>query len=179
MVRVLREGFGVLHPLLLAGMPAAPTEDPLGSEQAHDLEPIEVEIAHPVRCEDDLADLVSRTLATLTGDDVLRDDDGDWHVATNGTVMWVRLLRGQPTIHAYAYLVRDIRSKGAATREVAILNRDAVMLRYVLDDDRLKVETEVKAGPFVPGHLIDAMNRLRYTTGQQAHDFAARTGGEA
>jgi len=89
----------------------------------------------------------------------------------------VRILPGEPTIRIFAVLVHDIRSLRAAAREVAILNRDATFLRYVLEGDLLIAELDLDAGPFVPRHLTDALARFHRATGRSVTDFASRTGG--
>ncbi len=91
----------------------------------------------------------------------------------------MRILPGEPTIRIFAVLVHDIRSPRSANREVAILNRDATFLRYVLDGDLLIAELDLDAGPFVPRHLTDAIARFHRATGRSVSDFAARTGGRA
>jgi hypothetical protein len=181
-VRVLREGFGVVHPLLLEGMPPAPPgADGQPSQPGHedDLEPVDPDTAYPVSNEHELVALVDRTFATLTSDDVVRDEDGDWPVRLQGRTAWVRVLPGQPTIRLFAVLVHDIRWNRVAAREVAILNRDATFLRYVLEGDLLIAELDVDAGPFVPRHLMDAIARFHRATGPTVTDFALRTGGRA
>ncbi|PKW25723.1 T3SS (YopN, CesT) and YbjN peptide-binding chaperone 1 [Phycicoccus duodecadis] len=178
-VQVLREAFEVLHPLLLAGMPAAPSgaEAPDSALARWAPEPVDLEVAHPVACEDELADLVQRTLQMVTGEPVERDQDGDWPYPLERGTAWVRLLKGEPTIRVFAVVVHGIRSRRAATREVAILNRDAVSLRYISDGNVLVIELDVNAGPFVPGHLVDGLARFSQAAAQQPMDFAARTGG--
>ncbi len=178
-VRVLREGFGVLHPLLLEGMPPAPPgADARVATTAHqNLEPVDPDTAYQVGTEDELAALVDRTFATMTSTATGRDEDGDWPVRFERHTAWVRILPGEPTIRVVAVLVHDIRSQRAAAREVAILNRDAAFLRYVLEDDLLVAGLDLDAGPFVPRHLMDAIARLHRATGRTATDFAARTGG--
>jgi hypothetical protein len=179
-VRVLREGFGVVHPLLLEGMPPAPPgadAHVANSDHGNDLEPVEPDTAYPVTSADELAALVERTIGMMTGGEVHRDDDGDWPVRFERHTAWVRILPGEPTIRIFAVLVHDIRSLRAAAREVAILNRDATFLRYVLEGDLLIAELDLDAGPFVPRHLTDALARFHRATGRSVTDFASRTGG--
>jgi hypothetical protein len=186
-VQVLREGFGVVHPLLLAGMPAPPdgadahtaSSDPTDVAPVQSFEPVEPDVAYAVTCEDELADLVDRTLATVMDERPKRDADGDWPVRYERCTAWVRILPGEPTIRIFALLVHDIRSMRSAHREVSILNRDATFIRYFLDEDLLVAELDLDAGPFVPRHLTDALARFHRATGRSVTDFAARTGGRA
>lgn len=178
-IRVLREAFGVVHPLLLAGMPSGPDGTEIVAPRTHgaDLEPVDLDGAYQVTQERQLAALVDRTFATITDAGIARDDDGDWPIALDRGTAWVRLLHSEPTLRIFGTLVHDIRHPRAATREVAILNRDATLLRYTLTSDRLFAELDLCASPYVPRHLMEAIGRFRNAAGQSAEDFAARTGG--
>lgn len=180
-VSVLREVFGVVHPLLLAGMPAGPdgpdslvTADPGGTEPRP--EPLDLDVAYTVESSDELGALVTRTLATL-GLPHVSDDEGDWPYDLGRTTAWVRVLVTEPTVHVFAVVVHSIRSARVASRELGILNRDAAHLRYVVDGDLLVVMADVPADPFVPRHLEGALRRVRRAAGRTASDFALRTGG--
>ncbi|GIL34009.1 hypothetical protein [Phycicoccus sp. DTK01] len=179
-VRVLREGFGVVHPLLLAGMPPgpeglAPTPPPI---PASDLDPVDLDLAHPVGSAFELVELVRRTMATA-GENTELDEDGDVPFAVGHRAAYVRVMDHEPTVRLFCVLVHGIRSQRAAQREVGLLNRDTVGLRFVTDHGLLVVEHDLLAAPFVPRHLVQAVERMRAAGGNTARDFALRTGGVA
>ncbi|QKE84399.1 hypothetical protein [Arthrobacter sp. NEB 688] len=179
-VRVLREAFGVVHPLLLAGMPPGPeglepTPSPI---PASDLDTVDLDLAHPVASSFELMELVRRTMATA-GENTELDEDGDVPFTVGHRRAYVRVMDHEPTVRLFCVLVHGIKSQRAAQREVGLLNRDAVGLRFVTDHGLLMVEQDVQAAPFVPRHLVQAIERMRGAGGNTARDFALRTGGAA
>lgn len=180
-VRVLRDGFGVVHPLLLAGMPSGPEglESPASAgAAASELDSVDLDVAYPVGNAFELMELVRRTMAT-DGENAELDEDGDVPFAVGHRTAYVRVMDHEPTVRLFCVLVHSVRSQRAAQREVGLLNRDAVGLRFVADHGLLMVEQDVQAAPFVPRHLVQAIERMRGSGGNTARDFALRTGGVA
>lgn len=179
-IRVLRERFGVVHPLLLAGMPPGPEglESPPETVTVTELDLVDLDLAHPVESADDLVELVLRTMATV-GESAALDEDGDVPFAVGHRTAYVRVMAHEPTVRLFGVFVHGIRSHRAAQREVGLLNRDAVGLRFVTDHGLLMVEHDLPGAPFVPRHLLQAIERMRGAGGNTARDFALRTGGVA
>ena len=171
-VRVLREVLGIVHPSMLVSRDRALTPDaPAGLVQRWGNA-----IVRP-RNADHLRAVVAATIASETGDEPGRDEDGDLVVRRGPVVAWVRCSRGEPMIHIFAHLVLEVSDPAAAQAEVTRLAQETPLLKFVLVEDAIYVLADLPASPFVPDHLRTTLRRVLGLTAEEMERVAAKVGG--
>ena len=177
-VRVLREVFGVVHPVFLAadGLevdPAAPAPSDTAVEHADADEPM----ATMPRGRDELQALVDDALTPYFGHPPKKDSDGDIPVVTDSTVVYVRVLSDVPAVHLFCRLVREVSDVDAARFETGVLNRDGWFVKFTVVDDAVMAELDLPALPFAPEHLRDMLGVLCGRVDAVVEDLIERVGG--
>ncbi len=125
---------------------------------------------------DGLRAVVEDTLRTLLPDRVDTSTDGSLIVSLGSLAAHVSIpdLTG---ICVYVPIVEKIGGRTRAAEIVADLNKHHLHLKFLLEDDRVKVESSIDAHPFVPAHLVRAIDRLTAFTSGLDEAFANNLGG--
>ncbi|XAS78288.1 hypothetical protein V3G39_17820 (plasmid) [Dermatophilaceae bacterium Sec6.4] len=123
----------------------------------------------------ELADAVEQTLEQVAPHLAHRNENF-FRIGDEEGAIRVRVDENPQLIWVFTTPVR-VRATSTATREVALLNRDAHFGRYYLKDGWLIAEVRLLANPFVPQHLMDTLTGLLDETRGLAQDFAWRTHG--
>ena len=169
MVQLLRDVYNVSSPVVLdAGTLTIPAPD----------EPQALfDTRKPIAADgtSELAVAVDRTLAEIAPQ-LDRINDNYFRLGESEGAITVRVDGDRGAVWVLQTPVRT-RNTSLATREVALLNRDAVYGRYYLNGGWLIAEARLSADPFLPQHLIDTITALYAETQRIAGDFAWRTHG--
>jgi len=172
-VSTLRSVFGVVHPAFLRSDDVVWVVDsPLPAGVAPQV-PVAV---HPV---DDahLALLVDRALTPVLGHAPERDSDGDVPVPAGSAVVFVRTDARAPVVRLFALMVVEISDVDAAVREVDVLNRDIVGVKFALHGDMVIASADVLAWPFAAEHLQAWVTHMCDAVSGHDRALAARVGG--
>lgn len=179
-VSALREAFGILHPAFLSlsgdihqvydnelvDEPAVPDSlFPMGADGI----PVSGTLARnwaiaeagPLAMPESpahLRQLIEQALAPVLGRRPLVDEDGDFVVAREGALVFIRVVESAPVVAVFSELVRGIGNSEAAVREVAELNASVEMVKFFLVGDRIVAGCTLPANPFVGGHLRELLD---------------------
>jgi hypothetical protein len=188
-VRALREVYGILHPAFLAisgdihyeldaeadvevpmpasALPLTPEGMPVSGTLASQWSLAEAgPIAMPESPEH-LRQLIEQSLVPMLGRRPLVDEDGDFVIPWDGSLVFVRVVDSAPVIAVFSQLVHGVLDIEAAVHEVADLNAAVEMVKFFLVDDRIVAGCTLPANPFVGEHLRDMLALV----GGVAHDF--------
>lgn len=188
LVRVLREGLGVPHPVFLRSeTQGSPPREPGGEDAAGSFVPAPRRsgpgeaspgpaAVYP-RDRDHLCRLVDEALAPLVGESPHHDEDGDVAVVSGSSVLYVRVLERVPAVEVFCELVHEVGDRQRAEFEVNVLNRDLRFGRFVLDDDRVLMTLTLPAYPFAPTHLREMLAMLTSSVDRLDDDLVRRVGG--
>jgi hypothetical protein len=188
-VRALREVFGILHPAFLAisgdvrqaydadaldlppmppsVYPMTPDGTPASGTLARDWA---LAAAGPIAMPESTAhlrQLCEQSLIPLLGRRPLVDEDGDFVVPWDGSLVVVRVVDSAPVIAVFSQLVHGVEDAELAIHEVAELNAAVEMVKFFLVDDRIVAGCTLPANPFVGEHLRE----LLMLVGNVARDF--------
>ena len=172
-VSTVRLVFGVVHPAFLYSDDVVWVVDsPLPAGVAPQV-PVAV---HPV---DDahLALLVDRALTPVLGHAPERDSDGDVPVPAGSAVVFVRTDARAPVVRLFALMVVEISDVDAAVREVDVLNRDIMGVKFALHGDMVIASADVLAWPFAAEHLQAWVTHMCDAVSGHDRALAARVGG--
>ncbi len=178
-VRAFRDVFGVAHPAFLSA-------DNLGEDTASQARVVEspattVESDEPLAItptdREHLQSLVDDALTPVFGHVPEHDEDDDVPVVSGTALVWVRVLEGAPVVHLFAALVRDVVDLERAAFEVAVLNRDVRLIKFVLVEDTVMAHVYLPALPFAPLHLRAMLDLMAQTVDKLDDDLVARIGG--
>ncbi|HYO39586.1 MAG TPA: hypothetical protein VER39_08015 [Nocardioidaceae bacterium] len=181
-----RQVFGVLHPRVLVSERLLPSDgggDDDVEDQAHSSRALgggvgaEALTGYP-QGHDELVDLVSRTLEQLYGDDLVRDEDGDFAISTGTVPVWVRVRHDKPLVRIFSFVVSSVRDVRQARIEVGILNRRQDFLKFVLGDGLITATCDLPAAPFVGQQLLWMIDQVAEQLDDLAVDAAQRVGGK-
>ena len=185
-VRALRDVFGVAHPAFLC------SDDLLGSDQVGDEGPGDEGPGHDDHAagpgddeplsvvpddRDHLKELVDRALVPVFGHLPEHDEDDDVPVVDGTGLVWVRVLEDAPVVHLFSALVCDVGDPERAAFEVAVLNRDVRLMKFVLVEDTVMAHLYLPALPFAPLHLRAMLRLMSTTVDRVDDDLVARIGG--
>lgn len=161
---VLEDFFGIPHPTLLSAHawgPAATGVAMLGIPTSADVATDIVDsdagasdesgVVVP-RDRQHLLELVRRFLTDFLGQEPVQDDDGDFVIPHDGVPVYVKVRPDEPEVDVFTRLVHDVRPRQAAV-EVALLNRDRRVVKFLLHDREVYQLVSLPAMPFVPAHL--------------------------
>lgn len=173
-VSVMRDVLGVVHPSMLVSRERALTpEAPAGSPEAWgDM------VIRPLG-PDHLGHVVVGTVTAMLGNEPHRDSDGDIVVTKGQAVACVRCHLRRTLVQVFGHLAVDIDPEGgpAADAEVARLNAEHELLKFVHADGAVFVSVDLPAAPFVPAHLKGALAYLLHVIDVEQESVAAATGG--
>jgi hypothetical protein len=163
-VRVLRDVYGVQHPVFLAPdqlaevlRPVGPTE-PVIDAPAHLERVLPVDFASTLpRNRSHLTELVDAELTAMYGHPPIRDEEGDVAIRVGSTMVFLRTANDGQEVVVFAALVHDVEGRSRATEVLNDLNVEARWVKFQLVRDRVFVTLSVPARPFVPAHLQQAV----------------------
>ncbi|WFR71740.1 hypothetical protein P9209_23755 [Prescottella defluvii] len=162
-VTTLREIWNVPHPSFL-------TTEIIGTLEGTDLvatdiaeadpEPFDLDDSAAVapRDPDELRDLVARTVEQAMGFAPELDEDGDVVLKLDDQPVFVISHPDRPLVRVWMPLLYAVAGRTRAAENVCDLTRRWPGIRFTLDDDRLNASIDVSGNPFVPRHLVDALD---------------------
>jgi hypothetical protein len=171
----LRDVFGVPHPAFLDWPPAE--ERPPGEACTGDEDRSAEALAVMPESHEHLRELVRAALTPSGGPALEYDDDGDIPLPLGSALLFVRVVEEAPVVEAFAFVVRGDLDRERAAYEVAVLNRDTRMVKFVLLDDAVLATLQVAAAPFTPRNLRMLVLSMANTVDRIDDDLAARVGG--
>jgi hypothetical protein len=190
---VLEDFFGVPHPSLLSAHAWGPASDgvaalgiPTSDDVATDIvdtdevpsvEPSDEPGVTMPRDQEHLIGLVRRFLTGFLGHEPIQDDDEDFVIPHDGVPVYVKVRAEEPVIDVFTRLVHDVRPRQAAV-EVALLNRDRRMVKFLLHDREVYQLVSLPAMPFVPAHLRYVLPGFLAMIDDVRVDLAVRANGE-
>jgi hypothetical protein len=175
-VAALRDVFGVAHPAFL-DWPPTEEESPGAQACTGDEDRSAEPLAMMPESHEHLRELV-RAALTPSGCPALEyDEDGDIPLPMGSALLFVRVVEEAPVVEAFAFVVRGDLDRERAAYEVAVLNRDTRMLKFVLLDEAVVATVQVAAAPFTPRNLRTLVVSMANTVDRIGDDLAARVGG--
>jgi hypothetical protein len=182
-VAALRKVFGVPHPAFLSWSSDDDAEDE-DTDDAGDTDdntsggdsPLGPLAVVPESAEH-LRTLVLAALAVSGGPAIEPDEDGDIPLPMGSAVLYVRVHEHVPVVEVFAVVVHGVDDRGRAAVEVAILNRDVPMVKFVLVGDAVIASVQVPAVPFAPRQLRKLVVVLGKAANRAGDDLVARVGG--
>lgn len=166
LVSQIREIWNVPHPSFLLGWKPEPSTSQL--PKAGRTVSVAVD-------ESALGASVGEALTAQFGDEVEFSDAG-FHVTT-GFITTTVYVAGDDEVRIHACLVERIAGRTRAAEVVADLNRRHPRTKFLLVEDRVHVAVSVDARPFVPEHLINAVERVTAFASTVDVSFADNLGG--
>ncbi|MFZ3394774.1 hypothetical protein TVH25_16060, partial [Rhodococcus sp. 7Tela_A2] len=179
-VRALREVWGVPHPLFLRsetfGAGRTPVFEPPGP-RAESRPAVLSQLAVEPVSEDHIRELIESTVHDRIGECPAWDEDGDLILKIDGVLVFVGVGPGGASVDLFAPIVHSITGRTRAAEVVSDLNRRWPHQKFVLVDDRLAVVNHLPASPFVPAHLVSALDGLAQFLETVDNAFASHVGG--
>ncbi|MEE2034043.1 T3SS (YopN, CesT) and YbjN peptide-binding chaperone 1 [Rhodococcus chondri] len=180
-VTVLRRIWGVPHPLFLRsetfGADHTPVFEPPTPSIEERTRKSAVALAVEPTGEEHIRELIEATMQDRIGESPTWDEDGDLVLRVGGVLLFVGVGPGGTTVDLFAPVVHSITGRTRAAEVVADLNRRWPHLKFVLVDDRVAVVNHLAAIPFVPAHLLAALDRLAAFLEDLDPQFATHLGG--
>lgn len=106
------------------------------------------------------------------------DEDGDIGVRYGDLVVFASIVGDPPHVHAYALLVEEIESEGAALVRLNELNKAAVMASFFLHEGSIYACASVPARPFVKEVVQSAVDEFCEVADAIGQLLRAEFGGE-
>lgn len=190
-VSALRDDFGLPHPQLLGVRAWGPATEHVGVLGLHpsdevpvdivdvvaEIQPPTVELAHYPADAEALTELVREEFRSHFGEQPTTDDDGDIVLVNLGQPVFVRVRRDQPAVEICARVVHSVRSRRTTAVELGLLNRDHLLVKWILRDRDVWQSLTFAAGPFAGPHLRQMIGAFMEAMTQTRDDLALRTGG--
>ncbi|MDR1387779.1 MAG: YbjN domain-containing protein [Propionibacteriaceae bacterium] len=165
-VAVLRDVFGVHHPVFLAAdVLAEILQGPTGMAEPGELidwaglPSDEVTAIMPANSSH-LRRLVEQVLSDMPDITPMRDADGDFAIRVGSTMVFVRVPQDGAEVLVFAPLVHDVDGRSRAAEVLNDINAHARWVRFALLRDRVFVTMSILAQPFVGAHLRQAISEL-------------------
>jgi hypothetical protein len=173
-VEVLREVYGVLHPVYLDAdglepegavrpLPPTPRPEEPGLDQA--VQPSSVE---------EVRALIDLAVADIYDEAPEWDDEGDLPLRTEDRLVWVLVHKEAPRVLLSCLLVDDVADEQSALAEVNRLNRTEFGLTFFLAEQRISVTRELGLGVATPQAVRGEIMRLLSQVDAWARDLGER-----
>ena len=177
-VAALRDVLGVPHPAFLS-WPAAgrAAEAEVDAGRAGAAEGADEPLAVMPESPEHLRTLAAAALRTPDGPEVGFDEDGDIPLPRGSALVYVRVSDTVPMIEVFSYVVQGALDAERAAFEVAVLNRDTSLVKFVLLDDVLLATVHLPAFPFAPRQLRATVAAMAEVVNRVDDDLVARVGG--
>lgn len=178
-VAALRDVFGVPHPAFVDWPSDTESDDDwhVDAVDADDADDSDDGLAVLPESIDHLRTLVLDALTTPDGPGLEVDEDGDIPVPTGSALLFVRVHDTAPVVEIFAFVVRGAIDKERAAFEVAVLNRDTRLVKFVLLDDCVVASVQLPATPFAPRQLRAVLVTMADVVDRVDDDLQARVGG--
>ena len=186
---VVDPGFLEVEPLLApraatAGTDVDPAVDPGdehaveddGDDGSEDQTDVDLVLGFPTTTEE-MAELLVRVMRSTYGDDIARDQDGDFPVWTGTVPVWITPLGERRVLRFFSHVVIDVADVAAARREIEVLNRQTPLLRFHLAGDVVIASYELPCHPFIGPTVMGTLESVAETLDDLATDLALRLGG--
>jgi hypothetical protein len=121
--------------------------------------------------------LLDMTLTDHLGQEPHKDGDGDIPIRSGSALVFIKVLEDQPLIELKSPLVVDISGRTRAAEVIADLNATWRMAKFVLIRDVVVVLVELMTDPFVPRHLLAALQFISTLADDLDDELATRLGG--
>ncbi|CAM2813236.1 YbjN domain-containing protein [Prescottella defluvii] len=125
----------------------------------------------------ELRDLISRTVDQALGFVPQIDDDGDVVLTLGTQPVFVIAHPDQPLVRLWIPLLREVVGRTRTAENICDLTAQWPGIRFVLDEDRLNASIDISGNPFVPRHLVDALDLVGKFLPTVDARFAARFDG--
>lgn len=110
----------------------------------------------PATEEIDVPATVLDIVRAMTGrDDLSRDQDGDVPLGYRDSVVFVRVFGQPPLVRIFSPVVEDLDASPALHQAVAELNRQAELVRWLVDGNAVVVLLDLFGEPLTPQHLVE------------------------
>jgi hypothetical protein len=160
-VRVLRDEFGVPHPVFLEPDQLAEILTPAPQVELATavVDAGEVTAVMP-RDAEHLDSMVEASLTVVLGHAPMRDTDRDFAIRVGSSMVFVRVVDDAAEVLVYSVLVHEVEGRSRASEVINDLNSDTRFVRFFLVRDRLFASVSVLAQPFVAAHLRRAITTM-------------------
>jgi hypothetical protein len=177
-VAALRDVFGVTHPAFLVVpdlelFDALPVE-PIGSDAPD--EPDEP-VALVAESLEHLRVAVDAAITPADGPALVHDDQGDIPIPFGSAVVFVRVHESAPVVELFSCVVEDVEDRERAAIEVAVLNREHPLVKFLLVEDVVVAMIVLPALPFAPRHLRALLPLMGEIIDRVDDGLVARVGG--
>ncbi|WP_430331791.1 T3SS (YopN, CesT) and YbjN peptide-binding chaperone 1 [Rhodococcus sp. ACT016] len=125
----------------------------------------------------ELRDLVARTVEQALGFPPERDEDGDVILKLDDQPVFVIAHPDRPLVRVWVPLLYAVAGRTRAAENICHLTGQWPGIRFSLDEDRLNASIDVSGNPFVPRHLVDALDRIGRFVPTIDNHFATRFDG--
>lgn len=176
-VEVLRQTYGVLHPVYLVadGLEPEGAVRPLPPKPTRPDEPEpDLDRVHRPSSVEEVRALVDLAVADLFDEPPAWDDDGDLPLPTDDLLVWVLVHKEAPRVLLSCLLVDDVADEQAALAEVNRLNRTEFGLTFFVADQRISVMRELGLGAATPSAVRGEIARLLSQVDGWARDLGER-----
>lgn len=136
------------------------------------------DLAIPTADDDELRDLVVRTLAQAMDEAPEPDEDGDVPIWIEDVPTFASVDAEAGVVHLTTFIAEKIADRTRALDVLADMQFEFPDFTFVLHKDRVTAEQRVGACPLVPLHLLRAVGAIVPLTGQ-VRALATRLGGDA
>jgi len=176
-VQVLRESYGVLHPVYLVADGLEPEGAvrrlPPKPQRPDEPEP-DLDRVHCPSSAEEVRALVDLAVAEMFDEAPEWDDDGDLPLPTEDRLVWVLVHKEAPRVLLSCLLVDDVADEQAALTEVNRLNRTEFGLTFFLADQRISVMRELGLGVATAQAVRGEIVRLLSQVDGWARDLGER-----
>jgi hypothetical protein len=173
-VEVLRETYGVLHPVYLVADGLEPEGAVRPLPPTPGLEEPDLDRAVEPSSVEEVRGLVDLAVAGVLDEAPEWDDDGDLPLPTEDRLVWVLVHKEAPRVLLSCLLVDDVADEQAALAEVNRLNRTEFGLTFFLAEQRISVTRELGLGVAVPSAVRGEIMRLMSQVDGWARDLGER-----
>lgn len=125
----------------------------------------------------ELRELISRTVDQALGFVPQLDDDGDVVLTLGSQPVFVIAHPDKPLVRLWIPLLHAVAGRTRAAENICDLTKQWPGIRFTLDEDRLNASIDISGNPFVPRHLVDAIDVIGKFLPTVDARFAARFDG--
>ena len=180
---VVDPGFLEVEPVLAPGSlaPTDPSQDDRDDRDDDDQDDDDqsdddLVLGFPTTTEE-IAGLLVRVMRSTYGDDIARDQDGDFPVWTGTVPVWITPLGERRVLRFFSHVVVEVADLPAARREIEVLNRQTPLLKFHLAGDVVIASYELPCHPFIGPTVMGTLESVAETLDDLATDLALRLGG--
>jgi hypothetical protein len=180
----LRDVLGIPHPSILAAVgyatgtdAAAPDVDlgiPVLDHKPASTQPA---LAVMTTTATELQKLVNETIATMVGTTITHDPDGDIPIRVGSAMVFIRIVKDAPLLELFSPLLLEVDESPALMGRLQTLNRDLRFVQLYANGQTVMAAIQLFAAPFVPAHLLAALQILTQVADKHDDQLQAEFGG--